>query len=135
MGPADTSGGYHVLFPVECLASGMVVRVREISDDEGNRLRRIVRHGRDAIEMKRAQVIMASAQGFTPPKIAVIALMSEDYVRQLIHAFNLHGFAMLKPHWGPGPKVKFTEAQREGLVALATSRCALGRRARTPSGR
>jgi transposase len=100
----------------------MVVRVRDITDDEGNRLRRIVRHGQDAIEVKRAQVIMASAQGFTPPKIAVIALMSEDYVRQLIHAFNLHGFSMLKPHWGPGPKVKFTEAQRVGLVALATSR-------------
>ncbi len=100
----------------------MVLRVREISDDEGNRLRRIVRHGQNAIEVKRAQVIMASAQGFTPPKIAVIALMSEEYVRQLIHAFNLHGFAMLKPHWGPGPKAKFTEAQREELVALATSR-------------
>lgn len=72
----------------------MVIRVREISDDEGNRLRRIVRHGQSAIEVKRAQVILASAQGFTPPKIAVIALMSEDYVRQLIHAFNLHGFSM-----------------------------------------
>ena len=100
----------------------MVIRVREISDDEGNRLRRIVRHGQSAIEVKRAQVILASAQGFTPPKIAVIALMSEDYVRQLIHAFNLHGFSMLKPHWGPGPKAKFTDDQRERLVALATSR-------------
>ncbi len=40
----------------------------------------------------------------------------------MIHAFYLHGFAMRKPHWGPGPKAKFTEAQREGLVALATSR-------------
>ena len=100
----------------------MVVRVREISDDEGNRLRRIVRHGQNAIEVKRAQVILASAQGFTPPKIGVIALMSEDYIRQLIHAFNLHGFAMLKPHWGPGPKAKFSEDQREALVALATSR-------------
>ncbi len=58
----------------------MVVRVREISDDEGNRLRRIVHHGQNAIELKRAQVIMASALGFVPPKIAVIAQMSEDYV-------------------------------------------------------
>ena len=57
--------------------------------------------GRIAIEAKRAQVIMASAQGFTPPKIAVIALMSEDYVRQLIHAFNLHGFST--PQTPPGP--------------------------------
>lgn len=100
----------------------MVVRVRPITDEEGNKLRRIVRHGQDAIEVKRAQVILASAQGFTPPKIGLIALMSEDYVRQLIHAFNLHGFAMLKPHWGPGPKAKFSDEQRQALVALATSR-------------
>ncbi|MFI5418306.1 MAG: IS630 family transposase [Candidatus Lutacidiplasmatales archaeon] len=100
----------------------MVVRVREITDDEGNRLRRIVRHGQNAVEVKRAQVILTSAQGFTPPKIGVIALMSEDYIRQLIHTFNLHGFAMLKPHWGPGPEAKFSDDQRQGLVALATSR-------------
>ena len=100
----------------------MVVRVRPITDDEGNRLRRIVRHGQNAIEVKRAQVILASAQGFTPPKISVIALMSEDYIRQLFHAFNLHGFAMLKPHWGPGPKAKSSDEQRDALVALATSR-------------
>lgn len=100
----------------------MVVRVRAITDDEGNRLRRIVRHGRDPIEVKRAQVILASAQGFTPPKIGLTVLMSEDYVRHLIHQFNLHGFSMLKPHWGPGPKAKFSDDQRQALVALGTSR-------------
>ena len=71
--------------------------------------------------MKRAQVILASAQGFTPPKIAVIALMSEDYVRTLIKAFNLHGFKMLEPKWGPGRPSRFTEDQRKALVDLALS--------------
>ena len=100
----------------------MVLRVRDITNEEGNKLRRIVRHGREPIEMKRAQVVLASAQGFTPPKIALIAGMSEEYVRDLIHAFNAHGFAMLKPKWGPGRPPKFTEEQRKGLVDLATSR-------------
>ncbi len=100
----------------------MVVRVREISDDEGNRLRRIVRHHQNAIEVKRAQVILSSAQGFTPPKIALITLMSEDYVRTLIKAFNEHGFAMLQPKWGPGRPPRFTEEQRKALVNLALSR-------------
>lgn len=99
----------------------MVIRVREINDEEGNKLRRIVRHHQSAIEVKRAQVILASAQGFTPPKIAVIALMSEDYVRTLIKEFNLHGFKMLQPKWGPGRPTRFTEEQRKGLVALALS--------------
>ncbi len=100
----------------------MVVRVREITDEEGNKLRRIVRHHQSAVEVKRAQVILASAQGFTPPKIAVIALMSEDYVRTLIKAFNEHGFKMLEPKWGPGRPSRFTEDQRKALVDLALSR-------------
>lgn len=100
----------------------MVVRVRELTNEEGNKLRRIVRHGQDAIEVKRAQVILASAQGASPPKISEIALMSEDYIRELIHAFNEHGFAMLKPKWGPGRPPKFSDEQRRALVDLATSR-------------
>jgi transposase len=100
----------------------VVLRVRPITNDEGNKLRRIVRHGHDRIEAKRAQVILASAQGFTAPVISQIAIMDEDYVRDLIKAFNLHGFAMLKPKWGPGGPRKFTDEQRNKLVQLATSR-------------
>ncbi len=55
----------------------MVIRTREINDEEGDKFRRIVRHHQSAIEVKRAQVIPATAQGFTPPRIAVIALISE----------------------------------------------------------
>lgn len=100
----------------------MVVKVRPISNDEGNKLRKIVRHGKDRIEAKRAQVVMASAQGFTAPVIARIALMDEDYVRDIIHAFNDHGLEMLKPKWGPGAPRKFTDEHRRALVELATSR-------------
>jgi transposase len=100
----------------------MVVRVRELSIEEGQKLRRIIRHGREPIEVKRAQVILASAQGASPPKISIIALMSEDYIRSLIHAFNQHGMAMLKPKWGPGRPPRFTEADRKKLVDLALSR-------------
>ena len=100
----------------------MVIRVRDLINEEGNKLRGIVRHGQEAIEVKRAQVILASAQGFSPPKISQIALMSEDYIRELIRAFNEHGMAMLKPKWGPGRPSKFTDEQRKALVELATSR-------------
>ena len=100
----------------------MVIHVRSITNDEGNRLRDIVRHGKDSIELRRAQVILASAQGFTPPKIGLIVLMSQDYVRTLIRLFNKEGFKMLKPHWKPGISNKFTEEQKKELVSLATSR-------------
>jgi transposase len=100
----------------------MVLRVRELSLEEGEKLRRIVRHGQNAIEFKRAQIVLASYQGNTPPRIAIIALASEDYIRGVIRAFNEHGMAMLKPKWGPGRPPKFTDDQRKALVDLALSR-------------
>ena len=100
----------------------MVPRVRDLTLEEGQKLRRIVRHGQNAIEFKRAQIILASYQGNTPPRIAIIALASEDYIRGVIRAFNEHGMAMLRPKWGPGRPPKFTDEQRKALVNLALSR-------------
>jgi transposase len=100
----------------------VVIHVRPISNEEGNRLRRIVRHGKDPIELKRAQVILSSAQGFTPPRIGDIVLMTPAYVRELISRFNDEGFDMLKPQWRPGGNKKFTPEQKERLVSLATSK-------------
>ncbi|MHB8604406.1 MAG: IS630 family transposase [Thermoplasmatota archaeon] len=98
------------------------MRVRAISNDEGNKLRTIVRRAKDPVELRRAQVVLASAQGFAAPKISLFVGMSEDYIRQLIHIFNEHGFEMLKPKWVAGGNWKFTDTHRDGLVALATSR-------------
>jgi len=99
----------------------MVVHVRDITNEEGNKLRQIVRHGKDPIELKRAQVVLSSAQGFTPPKIGEIVMMSQDYVRSLIKSFNQDGLEMLKPHWKPGGNRRFTPEQKNELVSLATS--------------
>jgi transposase len=100
----------------------MVLRVRERTLEEGERLRRVVRQGQDAIEFQRAQIVLASAPGNTPPRISIIALMSEDYIRGGIRAFNEHGMAMLKPKGGPGRPPTFTEQQHQKLVKLARSR-------------
>jgi transposase len=100
----------------------MVIAVRPLTNEEGNKLRRIVRHGREPVEVRRAQVILASAQGFTAPSISDIVGMSEDYIREIIHRFNDEGFNMLKPSWKPGGNWKFTTKQKEDLVNLATSR-------------
>jgi len=96
--------------------------VRNITNAEGNRLRKIVRHGREPIEVKRAQVILASAQGFSPPKISEIVGYTVNYVRRLIKLFNKHGFVILKPNWISGGNFKFTEDQKQALIELATSK-------------
>ena len=90
----------------------MVLRVRPITNDEGNRLRTSIRHSDDLIEMKRAQVILASAQGFTVQKILVFSGMTEGYIRTLIHQFNTDGLAMFKPRWNPGDRHKYSKETR-----------------------
>jgi len=100
----------------------MAIAVRALTNEEGNKLCRIVRHGREPVEIRRAQVILASAQGFTAPDISDIVGMSEDYIREIIHRFNHEGFSMLKPSWKPGGNWKFTDKQKEDVVNLATSR-------------
>ena len=76
----------------------MVRRVRAISDVEGQKLAKICRHPSDPIELRRAQVILSSAQGFSPPYISRLIGYSPDWVRTLIREFNLHGFKALKPN-------------------------------------
>ncbi|MCA1812306.1 MAG: IS630 family transposase [Halobacteriales archaeon] len=100
----------------------MVLRVRDISNLEGQRLSKVIRRSRDPVEVRRAQVILASAQGFASPKISLIVGMTQDYCRTLIHEFNESGLEMLKPRWRPGVKAKFTEEQKQRLVELATTR-------------
>lgn len=100
----------------------MVVRVRPVTNAEGHKLSETIRRSRDPIEVRRAQVILASAQGFAAPKISLIVGMTPDYCRTLIHEFNESGLDMLKPRWRPGVKAKFTDEQKQKLVELATTR-------------
>jgi hypothetical protein len=53
--------------PGEHFADSIVLRVRELSLEEGERLRRIVHHGQNAIAFKRAQIVLACYQAETSP--------------------------------------------------------------------
>jgi Homeodomain-like domain len=65
------------------------VRVREIDDDEGRRLVRIIRRGSGSVvTWRRAQMVLLSAQGMDVPAIAKVAFTSEDRVRDVIRNFN-----------------------------------------------
>jgi hypothetical protein len=61
------------------------LRVREIDDDEGRRLVRIVRRGSGSVvTWRRAQMVLLPAQGMDVAAIAKIAFTSEDRVQDLI---------------------------------------------------
>src|SRR5436189_4658211 len=74
------------------------VQVREISNDDGNRLLRIVRRSSGSVvTWRRAQMVLLSAQGMEVPAIAKVTFTSEDRVRQVVHNFNVDGFDSLYP--------------------------------------
>ena len=79
------------------------VRVREISNEEGNRLLRIVRRSSGSVvTWRRAQMVLLSAQGMDVPQIAKVAFTSLDRVREVVHNFNEDGFDSLYPRYAGG---------------------------------
>jgi hypothetical protein len=89
------------------------LHVREIDDDEGRRLVRIIRRGSGSVVTWRwAQMVLLSAQGMDAAAIAKVAFTSEDRVRDVIRNFtaeaagpSLPGSAwlsfMVPPRWCP----------------------------------
>jgi hypothetical protein len=67
------------------------VFVRPLSMDEGRKLQRISRTAKDPVRLRRAIVVMMSGQGQTVRDITSLLQVSEDYVRDVIHAFNERG--------------------------------------------
>ena len=99
------------------------VRVRRLTDQEGQRLQRIVRRGStNSVRYRRAMMILASAGGNRVPVIAKLVAADEDTVREVIHRFNEIGLACLDPQWAGGRPRLLTPDQENLVVATATTR-------------
>jgi transposase len=99
------------------------VRAREIDDDEGRRLVRVVRRGSGSVvTWRRAQMVLLSAQGMDASAIAKVAFTSEDRVRDVIRNFNADGFGSLYPKYKGGRPPKFTLGQRREINKIAKAR-------------
>jgi len=99
------------------------VRVRDITNEEGNRLLRIVRRSSGSVvTWRRAQMVLLSAQGMDVPAIAKVTFTSPDRVRDVLHNFNLDGFDALYPRYAGGRPPTFTLAQRRQIKQVALSR-------------
>lgn len=97
-----------------------ILYVRSLTRAEGQSLQRILRRSSDAVERRRAEVILSSEQGDTPGEIAERLHFTAWYVRIVIHAFNEKGMKSLKAQYQNGgrpPKV-LPEHESE-LVDLA----------------
>ncbi|WP_425570619.1 helix-turn-helix domain-containing protein [Nonomuraea rosea] len=59
---------------------------------------RITRTAKDPVKLRRAIVVMMSGQGQSVPDITSLMQVGDDYVRDVIHAFNERGFDALDPN-------------------------------------
>jgi hypothetical protein len=101
--------------------------VREIDDDEGRRLVRIVCCGTGSmVTWRRAQLVLLSAQGMDAAAIAKVAFTTEDRVRDVIGDFSAGGSGSLCPKYAGGrPRMRATCTRTAGVRHLLAA-CELG---------
>ncbi|MFD7656627.1 helix-turn-helix domain-containing protein [Actinosynnema sp. NPDC059797] len=62
--------------------------VRPLSMEEGRKLQRVTRIAKDPVRLRRAIAVLMSGQGRAVRDITSLMQVSENYVRDVIHAFN-----------------------------------------------
>jgi transposase len=101
----------------------MCIYVREITNKEGNQLKQILRRSKDSFKVKRAQVILASAQSMRVPELSKSFGFSSGYVSYVIHGFNEIGFKVFDSKYeNCGSKPKFNNEQRQIVIDTALSK-------------
>jgi transposase len=99
------------------------LRVREVSNEEGNKLLRVVRRSSGSVvTWRRAQMVLLSVQGMDVAGIAKVTFTSPDRVREVLNNFNEDGFESLYPKYSGGRPPTFTLPQRQQVKKIALSR-------------
>ncbi|WP_342364936.1 IS630 family transposase [Streptomyces sviceus] len=99
------------------------VRVRRLTDQEGQRLQQIVRRGStSSVRYRRAIMLLASAGGNRVPVIAQLVQADEDTVRDVIHRFNEIGLACLDPQSAGGRPRPLKPDDEDFVIQTATTR-------------
>src|SRR5919202_1279402 len=96
------------------------VELREVTNEEGNRLLRIVRRSSGSVvSWRRAQIVLLAAQQMPPARIAEVVFSDADTVREVIHNFNRDGFDDLYPRYRGGRPHSFTLPKRQEIKRVA----------------
>jgi len=96
-----------------------MVYVRKITLQEGQKLQNIIRRSGDATQLRRAQIIFASAQGTEVPEIAKIYFCSEEHIRNVIKRFNEDGLGSIPRKKGGGRQSNLTDEEKSMIVELS----------------
>ncbi|MDH6221575.1 transposase [Streptomyces pseudovenezuelae] len=99
------------------------VRVRRLSEQEGQTLQRIARRGNTStVRFRRAMMLLASAGGNSVPVIARLVQAYQGTVRGVIHRFNQIGLACLDPRWAGGRPRQLSPDDENFVVQTAKTR-------------
>jgi transposase len=99
------------------------VRVRRLTDHEGQKLQQIVRRGStSSVRCQRAMMLLASAGGNRVPVIARLVRADKDTVQDVIHRFSEIGLACLDPRWAGGRPRLLSGDDEDFVVQMATAR-------------
>src|SRR2546422_9812019 len=98
------------------------VELREISNEEGNRLLGMIRRSSGSVvTWRRAQIVLLAAQRMPAPRISEVVFSAPDTVRDVIHNFNRDGFEALYPRYRGGRPRTFTLPERQQIKRVALS--------------
>jgi transposase len=98
------------------------VFVRPLAPAEGQRLKRLSRQAKHASTRQRAAILLASATEMSAREIADMWMTDESHVRKVIHDFNEHGFASLRPRFRGGRPRRISSDDEARIVLLAGAR-------------
>lgn len=98
------------------------VFVRQLSPEEGKRLKDLSRRAKHFSTRQRAGILLASATQHSVPLIARMWQTDERHVRRVIAEFNERGLGSLRPNFRGGRPRRITDAERERIVAVAGAR-------------
>lgn len=98
------------------------VFVRDLTEEEAVKLRRISRQSKVFALRQRAQIVLASASLSAAPQIAQVLQTDENQVRRVIGEFNADGMESLRPPTGGGRPRRIDDTARERIRAVALAR-------------
>lgn len=97
----------------------MCLYARAPTSAEAKELSRWLKRPRNAVQMRRGQLICLSAQGMRVQEIAATLHLHEEYVRQLIRQYDAEGLASLRPRRHAGRPSVLTPEDESVVVEAA----------------
>jgi transposase len=99
----------------------MCLYARSLTPLEGRRIQSIIRRSKNRVMIRRAQVVLLSAQGMRGQEISRMTYLHTEYVRELIRRFNRDGLALFQERSRSGRPLLFNKELRAEIIEYALS--------------